>query len=130
MAAVCEGVRGCRATNSSSRGLRTDVQPHPRRHNHNHNHNHHSTHITLQWKNRACRLFDYVLSFLEDAGDDVAVWIDILAVTQHADSPQQRHDVSAAAFAATVAGCGGGTLVVLDREMTSPATRGWCIFEW
>eukprot|EP00198_Chlamydomonas_reinhardtii_P013244 XP_001702581.1 predicted protein [Chlamydomonas reinhardtii] len=86
--------------------------------------------ISHAWKNRACRLFDYVLSFLEDAGDDVAVWIDILAVTQHADSPQQRHDVSAAAFAATVAGCGGGTLVVLDREMTSPATRGWCIFEW
>ena len=40
--------------------------------------------ISHCWKNRAVRMFDYVLTYLQHADEDVAVWIDILAVNQHA----------------------------------------------
>ncbi|KXZ53022.1 hypothetical protein GPECTOR_8g39 [Gonium pectorale] len=86
--------------------------------------------ISHAWMNRAQRLFEYVLGFLQDAEDGVSVWIDILAVNQHAGTQAQLHDVSPEAFSATVQACSAGTLVVLDREACSPATRAWCIFEW
>ncbi|KXZ47607.1 hypothetical protein GPECTOR_34g766 [Gonium pectorale] len=79
--------------------------------------------ISHTWKNRVCRLFEYVLGYLQDAADSVAVWLDVLCVNQHEDTMAHRHDVSARAFSATVRACSGGTIVVMDREVCSPATR-------
>ncbi|KAG2449768.1 hypothetical protein HYH02_005293 [Chlamydomonas schloesseri] len=86
--------------------------------------------ISHCWKNLATRMFEYVLVYLQHADDGVAVWIDILAVNQHAGTQAQRHDVSPEAFSATVQACAAGTVVVLDTQVVSPATRAWCIFEW
>ncbi|KAG2492079.1 hypothetical protein HYH03_009575 [Edaphochlamys debaryana] len=84
--------------------------------------------ISHAWKNRLGLLMSYVEDFLAAAADSVAVWIDILAVNQHEQMEQQRHDVGA--FAAVVQACSAGTIVVLDIANCNPSTRGWCIFEW
>jgi hypothetical protein len=65
-----------------------------------------------------------VLGYLGNASDDTAVWFDIVAVNQHADSPQNKQDV--ASFEATLKACTAGTIVVVDMSLCSPATRGWC----
>ncbi|KAG2422132.1 hypothetical protein HXX76_016255, partial [Chlamydomonas incerta] len=84
--------------------------------------------VSHTWKNRHSRLLEQVLGYLASAAEGVAVWIDILAVNQHEDTRAHRADI--AAFAEVVRACSGGTLVVLDRERCSPATRAWCIYEW
>ncbi|KAG2439063.1 hypothetical protein HYH02_006590 [Chlamydomonas schloesseri] len=86
--------------------------------------------ISHTWKNRCCRLLAYILNYLQDAADTTAVWLDILCVNQHEDTAAHQFDVAPIAFSSTVRACAAGTLVVLDREVVSPATRGWCIFEW
>lgn len=67
---------------------------------------------------------------MQDASDDVTVWLDILSVNQHEDTLAHSFDVHPHAFRSTVSACTAGTLVVMDRERCSPATRCWCIFEW
>ncbi|KAG2422635.1 hypothetical protein HXX76_015873 [Chlamydomonas incerta] len=82
------------------------------------------------------RLLEQVLGYLASAAEGVAVWIDILAVNQHetrartgpTSPPLQSACLSAGG--GVVRACSGGTLVVLDRERCSPATRAWCIYEW
>ncbi len=55
---------------------------------------------------------------------------DVLCVNQHEETEAHQCDVAPATFSAVVQACGGGTIVVLDSERCSPATRAWCIFEW
>ncbi|PNH02253.1 Vegetative incompatibility protein HET-E-1, partial [Tetrabaena socialis] len=80
--------------------------------------------------NKASRLFEYVLSYLSNASNTVTVWLDILCVNQHEGTAAHQQDVHPHSFSSVVAACSAGTLVVMDAEVVSPATRAWCIFEW
>ena len=65
-----------------------------------------------------------VFAFLGNAADDTGVWLDVVAVNQHKDNPQNKQDV--ASFEATLKLCTAGTIVAVDMALCSPATRGWC----
>ncbi|PNH07715.1 Vegetative incompatibility protein HET-E-1 [Tetrabaena socialis] len=86
--------------------------------------------ISHTWMNKASRLFEYVLSYLSNASNTVTVWLDILCVNQHEGTAAHQLDVHPHSFSSVVAACSAGTLVVMDAEVVSPATRAWCIFEW
>ncbi|PNH02254.1 Vegetative incompatibility protein HET-E-1, partial [Tetrabaena socialis] len=86
--------------------------------------------ISHTWKNKASRLFEYVINYLSNASDTVTVWLDILCVNQHEGTAAHQQDVHPHSFSSVVAACSAGTLVVTDAEVVSPATRAWCIFEW
>ena len=65
-----------------------------------------------------------------DAPEDTAVWIDIFAINQHADTCPDINKADVAAFEDTIKICTSGTIVVIDMKICSPATRAWCLFEW
>ncbi|PNH00576.1 hypothetical protein TSOC_013598, partial [Tetrabaena socialis] len=84
--------------------------------------------LSHAWANKAARLFKFVFEHLANASDSTAVWLDILCVNQHEETLAHRHDVNA--FSGVVQACSAGTIVILDSEACSPATRCWCLFEW
>ncbi|KXZ53844.1 hypothetical protein GPECTOR_6g762 [Gonium pectorale] len=84
--------------------------------------------ISHAWKNSFALLLAGIEGFLESADAETRVWVDIIAVNQHADSGHQAADVGA--FKDVVAAASGGTLVVMDLSSCNPATRAWCVYEW
>ena len=49
-------------------------------------------------------------------------------MNQHRNSAENAEDVSA--FEHTIRICNAGTIVIVDEQRCSPATRAWCLFEW
>eukprot|EP00798_Chlamydomonas_sp_ICE-L_P021887 gene21887-28925_t len=84
--------------------------------------------ISHAWKSTLGKLLDTVERALENAWEDTCVWIDCLAVNQHANSPENQADV--AAFEEVIMACSGGTIVVVDMGNCNPSTRAWCLYEW
>jgi hypothetical protein len=86
--------------------------------------------VSHAWKSPMVKLIDTVLDFLRDASDDTCVWIDVLAINQHSDTKPEMNKADVAAFEQTLKICTAGTIVIVDMLTCSPATRGWCLFEW
>jgi len=85
--------------------------------------------VSHAWANALHLLVSTVTSFLADCDSaSTYVWIDCLAVNQHATSPQNAADV--ASFSEVLAVSKSGTIVVVDAEAVMPAQRAWCIYEW
>ncbi len=83
--------------------------------------------ISHAWQSTVAKLFKTIESFLIDASDETAVWLDFVAINQH-DGAENREDVRA--FVQVIKQCKDGTLVVVDQQRCNPATRGWCLYEW
>ncbi|KAG2498300.1 hypothetical protein HYH03_003561 [Edaphochlamys debaryana] len=86
--------------------------------------------VSHAWAGGFGRLVGAVESFLEGVGapEGTKVWLDFVAVNQHASSGFKT--VDAGAMREVVRAARGGLLAVLALESVNPATRAWCLYEW
>ena len=85
--------------------------------------------ISHAWDGGFKKLMDAILHFLREASRGTRVWIDCVAVNQHQDTNPDQNKEDVAAFEDVIKTTKAGTIVVVDSERCSPASRVWCLYE-